>query len=182
MPNLFHKVSTQSALDQFQKFPVSIPNREGVFCNPIEFSTEYASGKVLEAHHGLTLPKKAHDGDAGYDIRTPFAFTLYPGQWITVPLFITCELKSGRYLTITPRSGHGFNFLRVANIFPVIDQNFYPKPIAVKLRNESEDYVFEFDQYNRICQAVICFHDTLDDDSLPIYGSREGGLGSSGDS
>lgn len=171
MPNLFRKITFDQALEQYQKFPVSLPG------NP---KGELLSTHILKALQGLGLPRKAYEDDAGYDVRTPFGFKLYPGEVITLPLFINCELKSGRYLSMVPRSGQGFEFLRVANIFPVIDKGFFPKPIALRLRNESTTEAFKFDQFDRVAQALILFHDTLDDGLPSLYGSREGGLGSSG--
>jgi dUTP pyrophosphatase len=142
----------------------------------------------------IKLPKRATELSVGYDFFTYFAFELKPGEEIKIPTGIKIQLDKPfklddgqvlESLDIYPRSGQGFKFLRVANTVGVIDPDYYNNEnnegaIWIKLRNESNDYLFSFEPGDAFCQGKIhlCLltsDDCVDEDSSP---KREGGLGS----
>ena len=132
---------------------------------------------------GIPMPERSSVGSAGYDIHTPFAFTLKPGEDIKVPTGLKCRMKDGWFLMAVPRSGLGFKYYtRLANTVGIIDASYYNNEgneghMFVKIRNEGDkDVVVE--KFDRICQMIfVPFGITEDDD---VSAERTGGFGSSG--
>lgn len=131
----------------------------------------------------IPMPERSSVGSAGYDIHTPFAFTLKPGEDIKVPTGLKCRMKDGWFLMAVPRSGLGFKYYtRLANTVGIIDASYYNNEgneghMFVKIRNEGDkDVVVE--KFDRICQMIfVPFGITEDDD---VSAERTGGFGSSG--
>lgn len=44
--------------------------------------------------NGAYIPEKAHDTDAGYDLRTPTECWLYTGESIVIDTGYTCNFRS----------------------------------------------------------------------------------------
>lgn len=77
---------------------------------------------LRHAFEMLDLPSRATVGSAGYDIRTPFAFTLKPNNAIAIPTGIRCILPQDKALMIFSRSGIAFKFrIGLVNHVAVID-------------------------------------------------------------
>lgn len=142
-----------------------------------------SAGEGDKTFEGIPMPKRSSVGSAGYDIHTPFAFTLKPGEDIKVPTGLKCKMKDGWFLMAVPRSGLGFKYYtRLANTVGIIDASYYNNEsneghMFVKIRNEGDkDVVVE--KYDRVCQMIfVPFGITEDDDTSA---ERTGGLGSSG--
>ena len=138
-----------------------------------------------DAYAGIVLPKRATAGSSGYDLRTPFTFTLKPGEDIVIPTGLRARIASGWWLMLMPRSGLGFKFYtRLANTVGNIDSDYYSADneghIMVKLRLETdadgEPHTFEAG--TAVCQGVfVPFGITEDDDATE---KRTGGFGSTG--
>jgi len=148
----------------------------------------FACGVRLEeagmraAYDALPLPKRATLGSAGYDLHTPFPFTLAPGESITIPTGLRTRIDSGWWLAILPRSGQGFTYrLQLDNTVGVIDSDYYfaenQGHVLVKLTNDSragKSLVLE--QYGRFAQAVFLPYGITRSDAPRE--TRTGGLGS----
>ena len=140
---------------------------------------------VTAAYEAIPLPRRATAGSSGYDIRTPFTFTLRPGEDIVIPTGIRAWIAPGWWLMLMPRSGLGFRFYtRLANTVGNIDSDYYGADneghIMVKLRLELADdgQPRSFEAGTAVCQGVfVPFGITEDDDATE---KRTGGFGSTG--
>ena len=133
-----------------------------------------------DTYHDLMLPTRATKGSAGYDIHTPFAFTIKPGHSITIPTGIRCILPQDKVLMIFPRSGTAFKFhIGLINTVGIIDSDFINSDdgghIMIKLYNGGDQAVL-FRKNDRIAQGVILPYFLTDDDNAD--GVRNGGFGS----
>ena len=140
-------------------------------------------GEGDKTFEGIPMPARSSVGSAGYDIHTPIAFTLKPGEDIKVPTGLKCRMEDGWFLMAVPRSGLGFKYYtRLANTVGIIDASYYNNEsneghMWVKIRNEGDKDVV-VDKYDRICQMIfVPFGITEDDDTSA---ERTGGFGSSG--
>ena len=136
------------------------------------------------AYAAIALPRRATEGSSGYDLRTPFAFSLRPGEDIVLPTGLRARIAPGWWLMLMPRSGLGFRlYTRLANTVGNIDSDYYGAEneghIMVKLRLElAGGEPHRFDAGSAICQGVfVPFGITEDDDAA---GRRVGGFGSTG--
>lgn len=74
----------------------------------------------------IPLPRRATAGSAGYDFVCPVDVTLAPGEAVTIPTGIRCEMEPGWVLLLFPRSGLGFRHrLSLANTVGVIDSDYF---------------------------------------------------------
>ena len=131
----------------------------------------------------IPMPVRSSVGSAGYDIHSPFAFTLKPGEDIKVPTGLKCKMNDGWFLMAVPRSGLGFKYYtRLANTVGIIDASYYNNEsneghMWVKIRNEGDkDVVVE--KFDRICQMIFVPFGITEDDN--VTAERTGGFGSSG--
>ena len=135
------------------------------------------------AYAGIALPRRATAGSSGYDIRTPFAFTLKAGEDIVIPTGLRVLIRPGWWLMLMPRSGLGFRYYtRLANTVGNIDSDYSQADneghIMVKLRMEAGGGEHAFAAGDAICQGVfVPFGITEDDEATE---SRTGGFGSTG--
>lgn len=132
---------------------------------------------------GIPMPTRSSVGSAGYDIHTPYGFTLEPGQDIKIPTGLKCRMEDGWFLMAVPRSGLGFKYYtRLANTVGIIDASYYNNEsneghMFVKLRNEGDKEIV-VEKYDRICQMIFVPFGITEDDN--VVGTRTGGFGSSG--
>lgn len=132
---------------------------------------------------GIPIPKRSSIGSAGYDIHTPFGFTLEPNDEILIPTGLKCKMNDGWFLMAVPRSGLGFKYYtRLANTVGIIDASYYNNEsneghMFVKIRNEGNKPVV-IEKYDRVCQMIFVPYGITEDDD--INNKRIGGLGSSG--
>lgn len=104
---------------------------------------------------GAFVPERAHDADAGYDLRSPITDRLYAGQAIVIDTGVHVAIPAGYAGFLKSKSGLNVKHDIVGE--GVIDSG-YTGSIRVKLYNHgAESYMIE--KGDKISQLVI----------LPIY-------------
>lgn len=103
---------------------------------------------------GAELPRYAHEGDAGLDLRITHDVTLQPGERATVGTGIAVEIPQGCVGLVFPRSGlaskHG---ITLSNSVGVIDSG-YRGEIDATLLNQSDETT-TLDAGTRVCQLIV---------------------------
>lgn len=129
------------------------------------------------------LPERAHDGDAGLDLRALDGGAIAAGERLRVGTGLAVAIPDGHAGLVVPRSGlasrHG---VTVANAPGLIDSG-YRGELQVLLLNTSPDERFEFDAGERIAQLVIvqvALPTPAESSSLDETSRGGGGFGSSG--
>lgn len=130
----------------------------------------------------LPLPRRATSGSAGYDFVSPVDVHMAPGEAVTVPTGVRCEMDAGWVLLLFPRSGLGFKYqLRLANTVGVIDSDYAfadnEGHILVRLVNGGERAV-SIRRGERFCQGVFLPCGLAEEKGTNE--KRTGGFGSSG--
>lgn len=128
------------------------------------------------------LPKKAHEWDAGYDLRARTYETIFPQNTEFVPTGVCVEIPAGYVGLLFPRSSISKTPLRMANSCGVIDSGFTGE-IQVPLYNTSEVEIRDIEPYDKIAQLVIvpCMNFELEPvDELDSTERGDGGFGSTG--
>lgn len=99
-------------------------------------------------------PKRARDGDAGYDLCALEATTLAPGEFKVVPSGIAVELPDGVEVQVRPRSGlaakHGISLVNAPG---TVDSGYRGDIGAILINHGSEP--FEIDEGMRMAQLVF---------------------------
>ena len=139
--------------------------------------------RVRRLHPAATLPVRAHDDDAGYDLRAIEAATLAPGERAMIPTGIAIELPTGHAGLVLPRSGlaarHG---IALVNAPGLVDAG-YRGELKVLLLNTDREAAFEIAAGDRIAQLVVIAvapTEVVESDALAATARGEGGFGSSG--
>ena len=146
--------------------------------------TEYKDDYIRMLYDTLELPKRATSGSAGYDFKSPFSFTLQPGDTIKIPTGVRVKIDDGWWLGCLPRSGLGFKYrLQLNNTMGVIDSDYYYSDneghIFAKITNDSnEGKVIEVKAGDGCMQAIFIPYGITYSDSAD--GVRNGGMGSTG--
>lgn len=161
-----------------------------------EFGRRFTDEEINEIYENIKLPKRSTSGSAGYDLFSPFDFTLAPTEILKIPTGIRVKIDDGWFLGIVPRSGLGFKYFEtIANTFPVIDSDYYNSDneghIWIKIVNRyptasNEHYsvspellqkrTMKIEQGQGFVQGIFLIYGiTVDDDADVI---RNGGLGS----
>jgi len=149
--------------------------------SPAQFQSAF-DHDVTDLYNAIVLPKRATKGSAGYDFHAPFDFTLAPGETITIPTGIRCEMAQDRVLMIYPRSGLGFKFrLQLNNTVGVIDSDYFYSDneghIFIKLTNDSnEGKTVNVKAGEGFAQGIFFVYGLTDDDDATE--TRNGGFGS----
>ena len=145
---------------------------------------QYAASALPDALEvsAIPLPARATAGSAGYDFICPADITLQPGEAVTIPTGIRCEMKPGWVLMVFPRSGLGFKHqVRLANTVGVIDSDYFHAAneghIMVRIVNGG-DHAVSIAKGERFCQGVFLPHGLAEEDE--VLADREGGFGSTG--
>lgn len=103
---------------------------------------------------GAELPRYAHEGDAGLDLRITHDVTLNPGESATVGTGLAVEIPQGCVGLVFPRSGlaskHG---ITLSNSVGVIDSG-YRGEIGATLLNQSDETA-TLDAGTRVCQLIV---------------------------
>lgn len=135
--------------------------------------------KVLE---NGTLPTKAHQTDAGYDLYCSSDITIEPGEIIKHPLNIQLHIPPESYMEITSKSGNGSKGLLV--YAGIVDESYRGVPHVVAI-NMSKNQL-KFTKGMKLAQMIIhpFRHTSLVEVSeISTNTSRSlGGFGSSGGS
>jgi dUTP pyrophosphatase len=131
----------------------------------------------------VSLPSRAHPGDAGLDLRAAEDVTLKPGERASVGTGIAIALPSGTAGFVVPRSGlaikHG---LSIPNAPGLIDEG-YRGEVRVLLVNLDLHEAIEIRRGDRIAQLVVQrveSPDVVEVAELPPTARGEGGFGSTG--
>jgi dUTP pyrophosphatase len=129
------------------------------------------------------LPGRAHDGDAGLDLRALEPATLPPGGRAQVRTGLAIELPPGHAGLVLPRSGlaarHG---IALVNAPGLIDAGFRGE-VQVLLLNTDREAPFEVAAGDRIAQLVVVAVAAAQPVEVAELGASErggGGFGSSG--
>lgn len=133
-------------------------------------------------YENLLLPKRATAKSAGYDVYSPWGFSLAPGESITVPSGFKAYMLQDEMVTFYPRSGLGFKFfLHLANTVGIGDSDYYDNEkneghYWVKIRN-SGNQVVRINKGDAFAQAIFQKYLLADGDNYEGE-VRKGGLGS----
>lgn len=129
------------------------------------------------------LPERAHDGDAGLDLRALDGATIGAGERLRVGTGLAVAVPAGCAGLVLPRSGlasrHG---VTVANAPGLIDSG-YRGELEVLLVNLDRSEPFTFGAGERIAQFVVVEvtgSEAVFVDALDETGRGSGGFGSSG--
>lgn len=129
------------------------------------------------------LPRRAHPGDAGYDLCALEPLSLEPGARALVRTGIAIELPAGHAGWVVPRSGlaarHG---VALVNAPGLIDAG-YRGEVKVLLLNTDRTEPFAVATGERIAQLVIAAvaaPDVVEVDALSESPRATGGFGSTG--
>jgi dUTP diphosphatase len=139
--------------------------------------------RVSLLREGARLPSRAHDGDAGLDLRAAEAATIGAGERGDVGTGIAVEIPPRHAGLVLPRSGlaagHG---IALVNSPGLIDSG-YRGEIRVLLLNTDRDRSFEVHPGDRIAQLLVTpFTDAEPVEAVELAASMraERGFGSSG--
>jgi dUTP pyrophosphatase len=128
-------------------------------------------------------PSRAHDGDAGLDLRAAEAALLGPGERATIATGIAVAIPDGCAGLVLPRSGlalrHG---IALVNAPGLIDPG-YRGEVRVLLLNTDREEAFEVSPGDRIAQLVLVRFEPAElepADELDATSRGGGGFGSSG--
>lgn len=130
-------------------------------------------------------PKRAHHGDAGYDLSSIEEVTLAPGERSLVATGIALAIPEGYAGLVLPRSGlavrHGVSLVNT----PGLIDSGYRGEVKVPLINHDREESFTVEPGTRVAQlllvraadAVFVAVESLEESA---DGRGEGGFGSSG--
>lgn len=141
-----------------------------------------SDAEIKEIYDGISLPRRATKGSAGYDFYAPYDVTLAAGESVKIPTGIRVKIAAGWALALFPRSGLGFKFrLQLDNTVGIIDADYYESDnqghIFCKITNDSrENKTMSVKKGNGFCQGIFLpFGITTDDETTA---ERNGGFGS----
>lgn len=104
---------------------------------------------------GAQLPGRAHDDDAGLDLRASEPATIGPGERAAVGTGVAVAIPPGHAGLVLPRSGlalkHG---IALVNAPGLIDAG-YRGEIRVLLLNTDRETAFELEPGDRIAQLLV---------------------------
>lgn len=136
-------------------------------------------------HPKASAPSKAHEGDAGYDLRSIEEVSLPPGGRALVKTGISIAIPDGWAGLVLPRSGlsvkHGVSLVNT----PGLIDSGYRGEIMVPLINHDRDETFVVEAGMRISQLVLvrvgdAVFSEVESLGESSDGRGEGGFGSSG--
>lgn len=134
-------------------------------------------------YDAIRLPERATVAAAGYDFYAPSAFSLRPGESLTVPTGIRARMPEDVVLLITPRSGQGMRYkLQLMNTVGVIDADYQHADneghIMIAIYNDHPDAnkVLHVAQGQAFAQGIFLPYLVTDDDKTTA--ARHGGFGS----
>lgn len=137
---------------------------------------------IEKVSNNAFLPEKIHKSDAGYDLRTPYDFSLNPNETKLIDFGFRIELLPGYAAFIMNRSGIVLNYgVSMKLAVGLIDSSFRGNIVAPFL-NTTNDNIY-FKRGDRISQMVIMKvpFTSIKEGSVNINTDRgKNGLGSSG--
>ena len=129
---------------------------------------------------GITLPKRATAGSAGYDFFAPDSFSVAPGESVKIATGIRVKIEDGWVLKIYPRSSLGFKYrLSLNNTVGIIDSDYYNADneghIFIKMTN-CGDKPLTVEKGQAFAQGIFVEYGITYDDDCQT--ARKGGFGS----
>ena len=129
---------------------------------------------------GAYLPEKAHQADAGYDLRTPIPVRIPAGGSAAIDTGIHVAIPEGFFGKLESKSGLNVKH-HIVSLGGVIDAG-YTGSIVVKLYNlGKQDYIFQ--KGDKIVQMIIQPYANFKLEQVKTLGDTERGdkgFGSSG--
>ncbi len=149
--------------------------------SPAQYGADQALAAPLPLED-IPLPRRATAGSAGYDFVSTAEVTLLPGEAVTIPTGLRCEMEPGWVLALFPRSGLGFKHqVHLANTVGVIDSDYFRAAneghILVRIVGGG-DHPVTIARGERFCQGVFLPHGLAEEED--VVGTRSGGFGSTG--
>ncbi len=142
-----------------------------------------ATLRVRRLDPAAVLPRRAHPGDAGYDLCALEDLVVGPGERAMIRTGIAIELPHGHAGWVVPRSGlaarHG---IALVNAPGLIDAG-YRGEVQVLLLNTDRSAEFVVTAGDRIAQlvvAAVAAPDVEEVDALSDSARAGGGFGSTG--
>ena len=136
----------------------------------------------VKVEEGIELPRYAHEGDAGLDLRIKEDVTLEPGQRMLVGTGVAVELPPGCVGLVFPRSGLASKSgITLSNAVGVRDSG-YRGEIRATLLNVSGEIV-ALEAGTRVMQMVVMPYvpcEVMGVDELGDTERGEDGFGSTG--
>jgi dUTP pyrophosphatase len=128
-------------------------------------------------------PRRAKEGDAGYDLHAAEEATLAPGARASIGTGLAVAIPDGHAGLVLPRSGlalrHG---IALVNAPGLVDAG-YRGEVRVLLLNTDPAESFHVNVGDRVAQLVIVRHaepELVEVDALEASTRGEGGFGSTG--
>ena len=134
--------------------------------------------QIMKCHEEASIPTTATPGSIGFDVTTPFEYTIEPGQIQRIRTGLSTALPQNMYLRIANRSSMALKHITIEG--GVIDAD-YRGEIMVLLKNNSQT-PFHVAPHQKIAQfifetASVPYLQTVA--SLPPTKRNMGGFGSS---
>ncbi len=131
-------------------------------------------------YEGITIPKRATEGSAGYDFCSPVEIELQAGESVKIPTGIRCRIDEDYVLQIYPRSSFGFKYqMCLLNTTGIIDSDYYHADneghIIVGIVNRG-NMTLKIRQGERFVQGVFLRYYLADEEENTA--KRHGGFGS----
>ena len=136
--------------------------------------------KIKIINQNATIPSRANDGDAGYDISSCEDITVKARHHSIIKTGISIGIPKGTYGRVAPRSG--LTAKKGIDVGAGVIDSSYTGEVCVILFNHS-DIDFEVKKGDRIAQLILeCIKtpDVLIVDELSVTNRGEKGFGSSG--
>lgn len=138
--------------------------------------------EIVKVRATATLPTKATEDSAMYDIYAADDLAVEPGKVEKIPIGLKVSVPKGYKMLLYPRSSMGVKAVNLANCVGVIDAD-YRGEVAVLLLNHTES-VFVVQVGDRIAQMeVVPVGENLDFAEVKELGTTqrgEGGFGHTG--
>ncbi len=138
--------------------------------------------KIQRVHLDATVPKYAHDGDAGMDLHSCEDYILKSKERKLISTGIKIEIEKGYEMQIRPRSGLALKYgVSVLNTPGTIDSGYRGEVGVILINTSDKDY--EIKKGDRIAQAVVSrLEEVIVEEVNELSNSlrEEGGFGSTG--
>lgn len=99
------------------------------------------------------IPNRAHETDAGLDLKTIKEVVLRVGGYETIHTGVYCEIPPGHFGLVVPRSGCGSKGFVLRNTVGIID-SAYRGEIMLMAANKGNDTLV-LKKFERVAQLVI---------------------------
>ena len=105
-------------------------------------------------NHDLSIPHRAYDEAAAFDMCAAETAVIYPGQTKLIPLGFSVNLN-GHAALLLPRSGLGNKGLVLGNLVGLIDPDYRGELKASLWNRNNEGEPFCISYGDKVCQMMI---------------------------